>query len=419
MKNLFIQLLKKSESYTKTDMIYLIGQGSWLITGQAAVFASSLLLAWVFANYVSPADYGIYKYILSVATIATVTTVTGLSTSLARAVSQGHNVNLIKILKTRMYFGVLGSFGFLITALYYFLVDNMLLAALLAGVAFFIPFYDSLSDYQFFLQGKKDFKTQTFLRIIQRLLLSVTVIGSIFFTHNIIIITVTFFAASAASHFIALQFTLRKYPPDNNPDVPYTEIMEYGKRLSVQNIFVIGVTQLDKILMFKFLGPAQLATYFFAIAIPQELNGVLGNINSVAFPKLVNKHTHEFKISLLKKISLFSLLLTIPVGLYVLSAPFLFNWFFPVYSDAVYVSQLFVGSMLFIPSGLIWHYFYAVDNKKALWYGTFIGPGTLILGIILFVPYFGILGAVAATYLRSIIDLSVGLYFFLRNKDLH
>ncbi len=414
MKNLATSLLRKSEKYTKTDMIYLVGQGGWLLVGQGAVFVSSLILAWVFANYVTPSDYGLYKYVLSIATIATITTMTGFGTATARAVSQGHDVNLVKLLRTRMLFGLIGSTGLFVIAFYYLMLGNILLSSLFLVTALFIPFYETLSDYQFVLQGKKDFKTQTYLRIGQRLLLSTIVILTIIFTKNIIIITFVFFAASTISQYLALRYTLNKYPHNQTSAYPHQEIVSYGQRLSIQGIFLTGAAQLDKILLFKFLGPTQLATYVFAIAIPQEINGLLGNINSVAFPKLVDKNSREFKIALLKKIGLFTSLLLFPIGAYMVIAPYLFSWFFPVYMEAVFISQLFVGTIIFIPASLIWHYFYATDHKSALWVGTIAGPVSYLGSIILLAPVFGLTGAVYATYIRGIIDLSTGLYFFLR-----
>jgi O-antigen/teichoic acid export membrane protein len=416
MKNLLFSYLRRSEKYLKTDMVYLVGQGGWLLIGQAAVFVSSLLLAWFFANYIDPSDYGLYKYVLSIAALATITTLTGLSTALARAVSQGHNVSLPKLLKIRILFGLIGSAGLVCLSLYYISVDNTLLATLFVISAFWLPFYETLSDYQSLLQGKKDFKTQTILRIFQRLLLTLLVISSIIITSNIVIITFVFFASSSLSHYISLRIALKKYENSEATETPYDEIFSYGKKLSIQNIFYIGVHQLDKIILFKFLGPIQLAIYFFAIAIPQELNGLLGNISTVAFPKLVDKGSYEFKRALLKKIGTLTIILIVPVMIYIFTAPYIFEWLFPAYIEAVFISQLFIGTTLFIPMNIIWQYFYATNNQHALWFGTFMGPGVFILGILIFVPHYGLLGAIIAAYIRSVMDLFSGLYFFLRTK---
>lgn len=414
MKKLAIHWLRKSERYTKTDMVYLVGQSGWLLFGQGAIFVSSLLLAWVFANYVSPSDYGLYKYVLSIATLATITSLTGFGVAIARTAAQGHDIYLNKLLKIQVRFGSLGMMALFTMAGYYFYRDNTLLASLFAVTAIWVPFYESLADYQFLLQGKKDFKTQTFLRIIQRLLLSVALIAVIFSTKNIIFITFAYFAILTITQYLVYLYTTHKHPIIDDSQTPYEKIITYGKRLSLQNIFYIGAGQLDKILMFKFLGPTQLAIYFFAIAIPNEIQGILGNINAVAFPKLVDKISPEFKWALLKKISVFTALLAIPALAYILMAPYLFEWLFPVYLDSVFISQLYIGTIIFIPASLFWHYFYAVENQKALWYGTFIGPSTLIIGIIIFVPIYGLLGAVLATYLRAIVDFLIGIYFFFK-----
>ncbi len=413
LKKRFFSLLRRTELYTKTDMVYLVSQSGWLLFSQGAAFISSFVLALFFANYIEPADYGLYKYIVSLATLASLTSLTGLGVSLARAASQNHAVDMLRLIKVRVLLATIGSLGLLIVSIYYFLIENQFLASLCVIAAIWLPFYDTLSDYQFFLQGKKAFRTQTKLRIIQRLILALAVIITIFLTQNIIIVTFIFFAATAISHATALRYTLRQYPVSDDSQTPYKSIISYAKRLSIQNIFFVGVTQLDKIVLFKILGPAQLATYYFALSIPQELAGLLGNVNSVVFPKLVDKHSQEFKIALIKKIFFFTLILVVPVLGYILIAPYLFAWFFPVYMNAVFISQIFVGTILFIPISLIWNHFYATDHKRALWFGTFLGPASLILSIILLAPSYGLVGAVFATYVRSFVDLLSGLYFFL------
>ncbi len=417
MKNRFIKLLRKTERITKTDMVYLVGQSGWLIIGQGLLMISTLGLTWVFANYVEPSDYGIYRYVLVIATIASITTLTGFGIAISRAVTQGHSIDLKRILKIKIKFGLIGSVSLLIIALYYLWKDNTLLATLLAITSIWIPFFDSLSDYQYVLQGKKHFKLQTIIRVLQRLTLTIAVITTIFLTKDIVVITFVYFAATTFSQYIAYRYTQAKYFNEDDTETPYQTITKYAKQVSVQNIFFIGAGQLDKVLLFKLLGPAQLAVYFFAIAIPNEIQGVLGNINSVAFPKLVDKDSRNFKIALLKKISISTLILFIPVFLYWLAAPYIFTLLFPVYLESIFISQLFVGTILFIPASLIWHYFYAVENKRALWYGTILGPSTLIIEILAFVPFFGLVGAVLAVYARSLIDLFVGLYFFLRKTN--
>ncbi len=416
VKHHTVKALRWSERYTKTDMVYLFGQSSWLFVGQGTAFVLSFALAWVFANYVSPADYGLYKFVLTVATFATVTTLTGFGVATARAIAQGQAVSLPRLIATKIRFGLIGTAGLLATALYYVYLDNTLLATLFAITAIWIPFYESYGDFTYVLQGKKDFQLQTILRTSQRFFMTTVTISAILLSSNIVVITSLYFAAYTLSQYLVYRYTIHKYPAGADETTPYAEIIDYGKKLSLQNIFFIGAGQIDKLLLFKFLGPTQLAIYFFAIALPQELQGVLGNINAVAFPKLVDKRDHHFKVALVKKILLYTIVLAIPVLAYVALAPFLFAFFFPAYTDSIAISQLYAGTIFFTPASVFWHYFYAIEDRQALFYGTILGPGSFILSLLILVPTMGLTGAVMAVYIRGVVDLVSALIFFARVK---
>lgn len=58
-------LLRSSERYFKTDMVYLAKGGSWLFSAQVLSGALSFILAIAFANLVPKEAFGTYKYVLS------------------------------------------------------------------------------------------------------------------------------------------------------------------------------------------------------------------------------------------------------------------------------------------------------------------------------------------------------------------
>ena len=72
-------LLRWSEKWTKTDMIYLARGGFWLTLGQVISSLSAFLLAIAFANLLPKETYGEYKYILSIASILAIPTLTGMA----------------------------------------------------------------------------------------------------------------------------------------------------------------------------------------------------------------------------------------------------------------------------------------------------------------------------------------------------
>ena len=65
MKNLkqkIYEFLRWSQKYTETDNVYLLKGGFWLIVNQIISISTGIVLYIAFANFLSPHDYGIYKY---------------------------------------------------------------------------------------------------------------------------------------------------------------------------------------------------------------------------------------------------------------------------------------------------------------------------------------------------------------------
>ena len=114
LKNKGINGLRYLERYTKTDMVYLVKGGFWSIFSQIIVTVSTLLLAMAFAYFISKETYGQYKFILSLANILGVFTLTGLGTAVMKSVTGGFEGTLNDIFwknikKVLFVFLVLGA----------------------------------------------------------------------------------------------------------------------------------------------------------------------------------------------------------------------------------------------------------------------------------------------------------------------
>ena len=405
-------LLRWSERYAKTDMVYLVGQSSWLLLGQIFIFIFSFILAWVFANYLEPAVYGTYKFALTVATLASITSLTGMGTAVARAIASGDNVDLSKIMRLKITAGTVGATAIFGLSIYYLYQGNTELSLLYAILAIWIPFFDSFGDFQYILQGRQKFDKHTLYRIIQRSVVTFCTAISVLLSGDLVVVTFSYFASLTMVSFILWKSTIRQNTLHTPSDL--TDIKNFGLKLSAMNVFYIGANHIDKLLIYHFVGPAQLAAYFFAVALPGEVNGMLSNLSTVAFPRLVGKDSHHFKLALLKKISLYVLLLSVPIGIYISMAPWLFNFFFPSYTDAVYITQFFAGTLLFTPFSLLTHYFIASKNERALAVLTIATPATQFITMVILIPVLGVLGAVLAIYTKLIVDTILNLWFFLR-----
>jgi O-antigen/teichoic acid export membrane protein len=412
MKQKIHRLLRWSEKYTKTDMVYLAGGGFWLVVGQIGMFIFSFILTWVFANFLDKDIYGTYKFVLSIFTFLSITTLSGLGISMCKSVSQSFDGSILQTIKTRIRWGIVGFVGSLIVSLYYYTNGDFRLSAIFAMISVFIPLAESFADYQLYLRGKKDFKFQSIYALTQRAVLSVVVILTIILTKNIYWVVLSYIASFTILNYIMYKLSLMRHPPSNHSD---PKVLKYGYHLSAMSFLRTCATQIDKVLLFHFVGPVALATYFFAIAIPNELISLFAQINSLAFPKFSTNNDRNAQKALIGKIIKFSILLVIPVVIYIIIAPGLFKFFFPEYMDSIFYSQMFSITILFVPFSLINQFFSANSKTGAMYITNVIEPTILIILFLMLLPTLGIMGGIISLIIKSFLSALLLLGLFIIN----
>jgi len=402
------EILLWSQKYTKTDMVYLARGGFWLTLGQGISSISSFLLAIAFANLLPKETYGTYKYILSIASILAIPTLSGMGTAVTQAVARGYEGSLIPALKTKIRWGLLGGLASLILAGYYFYQGNTTLTISFLISAVFLPFMDSFGIYDSLLQGRKLFDISTKYFIISQIIAIASLIAVLFFTKNLFLLLFTYFTSWTLMRFIFFETTLKKFPPNPNQD-PQT--ISYGKHLSLMGIIGTIASYLDRLLIFHYLGAAEVAIYSIAIAPPEQIKGFLGLLDTLVFPKFSEKKINEIKSGIRDKFIKLVFLGVLIIGGYILIAPFLYKIFFPKYSESVFYSQLFALSMLNLPFFLFGATLKAKAKIKEQYIANFIMPFLQIGLMTFFIIWQGILGLIIA---RIIIRLAASfLNFFL------
>ena len=194
---MFRDALLRSESYTRTDMLYLTKGGFWLSVARIVGMATSLLLAVAMANLLTPQVYGTYRFVLAGAGIIGAFSLFGMGTAVTRAVAQGYEGVLRAGRKEMLRWGIfiaLMSFG---AALYYFLNGNIELATSFAIVGIFHPLFSSFLLYGSFIAGKKDFKTQAIYSSVQNAIPAALLAGTVFFTNSPVLVVLAYFASQA------------------------------------------------------------------------------------------------------------------------------------------------------------------------------------------------------------------------------
>jgi len=406
--------LRWSERHTKTDMIYLTKGGFWLTLAQIISSASGLILALAFANLLPKETYGTYKYVLSIVAILGITTLSDMNTTLNQAVARGYAGNYRHVLKICMQWGLIGALGSLIVSVYYFINGSTTLGLAFLIGAIFLPLMDPLAMYNSYLQGKKNFKLSSSLSIISRLATTALLVATIFLSHNIIWLIIAYFAGYTLVRYLAQRYVTSHSTLSAEQD---KSIISYGKHLSLMSIIPTIVGQIDKILVFHYLGTAQLAIYSFATTLPDQVKIIFKNINALAFPKMAAINSASLKKSVVQKILRLMILSGLLTIAYIIAAPYIFQLLLPQYTASIGLSQIFALSILIHPAGLLLTALQSQKAKRELYLFNTYSPIAQIGILFVCLFYFGLMGLIAARVLIRVMNALVLLLLVLRVKD--
>ncbi len=406
------RLLKWSEKYTRTDMLYLANGGFWLSVGQIISSGSALILTIAFANLASVETYGTYRYILAIAALFSIFSLPGMGTAITRAVAKDNNNAISLATRTRVEYSLLGTLVALVGCYYYFLNENIELSMALLVIAVTLPVFDTFTLYTAYLLGKEKFDTHTKYQFIIQLVSISTLILALLLKSNLTLILIAYFVPLILLRiFFYFRVTKGTDASDGATELN-RQTLAFGKHLTLMSLPSAVSTQIDKILMWKFFGPAQLAMYAISLAVPTQIQGLLKRVDVLALPKLSTGNASNADIT--RKWFIFTLG-TLPIAaLYVFLAPFIFYILFPQYSEAVFYSQILAFIIILTPKTIIRAYMEAKGNSKKLYLFHTTTSITKIALMAILIPTFGLLGAVWAILINETISLI--LIFTLMRK---
>ena len=336
------RVLKWSERYTKTDMVYLYEGGGLL--GLSAILSgvSTLLLAIGFANLVSKETYGAYRYLLGAVGVLSIPTLHGINIALIQTVAAGNHGSLSLVRKTKLKWGILTSVSSIAVALYYLSIGNTNLAFGFMLVAVTLPIIEENAATDSYVIGRELYKVSTIYRIILDVVRTLGIFITILLSDSILLIFLVYFLSQVVVTTIYYRLVLSMYPPSNEVD---ENVVGYGKHLTATELIVTIAAYLDRLIIFNLLGAEELAIYSFALAPPEQIRGILKIIDVMALTRFSKRGVGEVEQTIFGKVVRFSVILLVITGGYILIAPTIYNLLFPEYTSSIRYSQVFSLSL--------------------------------------------------------------------------
>jgi O-antigen/teichoic acid export membrane protein len=417
MKNIIrvaLNWIRWLEQYTKTDMVYLAKGGFWSILSQSVASLLTFGLAISFAHFVSKEVYGQYKYVLSIASIMGAFTLTGLNTAVLQSTTRGFDGTLNYAFWQNIKWSILFFLISLGASVYYFVNGNKFLGISMLFVGSFFPILKSTNLYNAYLVAKKDFKRSAiYFSIIGNVFPTTCLFLGLLITKNPLWLVIIYLVSNTLIGIILYVRTLSVYKPNNKID---SGALSYSKHLSFIDILATIADNIDQILIFHYIGAAQLAIYNFATAIPSQIKGPLKGLAGLIFPKFAERTDKEIRGGMKNKMILLFFGAILLIGSYVLLAPYIFHIFFPKYTDSIFYSQIFSISLLWIISIPADAYLMVKKKIKEQYIGNILSSLIQILLLTFGIIWWGLLGLIVAQVTTKLVWSIVSIILYEKSS---
>ncbi|MCF7815424.1 MAG: oligosaccharide flippase family protein [Candidatus Pacebacteria bacterium] len=398
------------------DIHYLLKNGTIISSSHAFGTLCGFLVSVLLANYIDSTTYGQYKYILAVAGIISAFSLTGAASAVLQSVSKGFDGSLEYEKKLSALWGTPAIIISLFFGGYYIYNDNYVLGLGVILMSTFVYLQNIFILHTSFLNGKKDFKNLAKNQVLS----SITVVSSIaciifFDATSVFWILLAYNGSMTLYQYLAQKRTLRFYNPDKN-SVDVSE-QALSRHLSVGNIISVIAEYIDKILIFQFLGPYQLAIYAFSVGIPDQIRSINKLINSMVIPRLSTKNDAQLAHSIKTHTRTYVIVtLVITILFWIIAKP-LYSLLFPQYVEASWYASIYILILPIIAAGILHGNALQIQKKiKSLYSIRIFDSGLKIFFFVILIPHYGVLGAILSILLSKGATIILQMILFSRSE---
>ena len=408
------KIIRVLNRFFKTDTAYLLHGVGWLGGAKllGSIFSFGLVVA--FANLLPAESYGTYSYVMAAVSIIALTSLPGIDSSLVRSVARGFDDSFKIAQRVRLRWSVIGATILILVSAYYWYQNNLFLSTFFLAGGLLFPAFTSFTLFAPYLNGKKQFRRLAITKVVVKFLFAVTLTVGLIFSDNVaLLIALNLGVVALTGVFFTIKIV--KQLSSIKSSAPEPGLISYGKHLTVMSILDTTSKYLDKILLWHFFGPVQVAIWAFAYTPIQIAQGMIKKtLGTLAMPKFAQNNFDLTKKQLPAKVVKLFLILIPFALLYVLISPVLFAQLFPQYIDSVIYSQVLIALLLLIPFNFFSAFLMAHARKRELYFIK-IGFGLTSVGsLLIFIPLFGLWGAAIAHITAMTVRSTMSLFLFSR-----
>jgi len=412
---MFNRLLIKLSRLAKTDLLYLSRGASWSLVDHFFSSAALLVSSVIFANFLPKETYGSYSFIVSWLTIFSTLAVSGIGEAMLRGVARGNEGDLQWAFNYRLRWGLLASLVSLGFAGYYYFQNNFTFALSFLIVAVFMPLLLASELVPRFFFAKELFKETAIFNTISKTFSLVALLAMLLLTDSLPALMIVYFIPPVIISYLYLALVVKRYQKNNQVSA---DMKNFALHLTLMQVVGSVSKRIDQLLLFSFVGPAELATYKFALMPSEQLHTFLAIINRLGISRFARRPYQEIYPALGRKMIAYTAVIAIMVVASIIIVPYIYPILFPLYFDSIPYAIILLLPSLLAASALFNTLLFAKRELKYLYLLKIWTHGLRFLAFFLLISNFGVGGAVAAEVtVAVIVALTVfGLFFKERNK---
>ena len=390
-----------------------------LITALRVVqLAAGIGSTYVMAHLLSKDSFGQYHFIINWVGLLTLFAMKGLNESVMQSVARGFPGTFRHAVPVSLRWSLLGSIALAAIGLWYLFQDKTPMAAGFFASALIFPLTHGLTQWKAVRTGREYFigllRADGSVAIVMNLLMIVSMflVPQSYFWPLVMLLLIP-----AVQNVILTMTALRRI----DPQAPAEDgSIAYGVKTNFYSAFNIVAKHIDKLLLFFFLSPAALATFIAADRVADLLRNFVSDLAAVLAPRFARMDRYTANLD--RVMTLFSIAYGAAIIVFAFTLmPWLLVFIFgDSYGDAVpYAQALLVAVAIGNSAALRFRFIRSQMDTEGFRNITVYTSVLRILTSLVFIPLWGIAGAVISTIIFRILTAAVVGFVLRKGYAVH
>lgn len=373
------------------------GKVFWANLNNGFNAVSYLLISVILINNQKETLYGQFIILVSVFSVLSLVSITGIRATVLRALAQGYDKTYLAAAKFSLKFSIIGVVVLCAAGSYYYFCQDKYFGRILLLSILCFPFFSVLNIWEHALKGKARFRLSACLTLIKVTFQLVYVFVITYSTNSLLLFFLGYVILEAAFNIVCFLYVKQKIIGNDNLDKGWKN-QSYTMTFLDLSSAIFG--KADILIMGVFINPSTVAAYTIIMKINDFFYMVIKNTFLAFLPEFYIK---EIKTNLLIKPVLFVVLLSITASIFI-GVPVRIAYGEYVGNIAGYSRIYLLALPLYFISTVSNHYLIKTKQNASIFRNKLIAISVTVLLYFVLIPKYGITGGIISSFVYFAIE---------------